>query len=245
MSLPVVYGEGHKAIGQFLAQLLGSSGDTSIIARTGQSGSFNTCLPATITVFNQLPTTYIPPALECAEMDGIITRLRSSLLNSTSIMRLYDRLHELPVPSFIGQRMKLPCLNFKLGGLSAAQSKSGHVFRAQTAIGVVDIRTEEDLSRFGALYLVHPWTDFLLDRQPIGSVAEVIPEENTDNCFSWIGELPLFPGPCGIPSAALQTPAAWLVAPLGRFFGGRTTRFPGDAASLQPLHSYRRQKGRC
>ncbi|KAI9567829.1 hypothetical protein HD554DRAFT_1996296, partial [Boletus coccyginus] len=37
MSLPVVYGEGDKALGRFLAQLLTSSGDTSTLAWTGQS----------------------------------------------------------------------------------------------------------------------------------------------------------------------------------------------------------------
>ena len=229
MSLSVVYGEGDKALGRFLAQLLTSSGDTSILAWTGRSGSFNSCLPANIAVFNQLPITYIPPALERAEMDGITAGLRSSSLSSTSIMRLYDRLHELPVPSFVGQRMKLPCLNFKLGPLSASRSKSGHVFRAQTTVGVVEIRAEEDLSRFGSLYLVHPWIDFLLDRQPVGNVAETILEENTDDWSSSIGERH-----SGIASAAPQTRAAWLRARLGRQYGGWTTTFPRDAVSLRP-----------
>ena len=51
VSLPVVYGEGDKALGRLLAQLLTSSGDTSILAWTGRSGSFNSCLPAGIAVF--------------------------------------------------------------------------------------------------------------------------------------------------------------------------------------------------
>jgi hypothetical protein len=239
MSIPVVYGEGDKALGRFLAQLLTSSGDTSILAWTGRSGSFNSCLTANIAVFNQLPTSHIPLALERAEMDRIITRLRSSPLDFASMMRLYDRLHELPVPSFVGQRMKLPCLNFKLGRLSVARSNSGHIFRAQTTIGVVEIRTEEDLSRFGSLYLVHPWIDFLLDRQPLGSIsiADMIPEENTDDRSSSISELPLFPGSSGITTVAPQTRAARLVARLGRPFGARTTTFPGDAASLRPPSS--------
>jgi hypothetical protein len=239
MSIPVVYGEGDKALGRFLAQLLTSSGDTSILAWTGRSGSFNSCLTANIAVFNQLPTSHIPLALERAEMDRIITRLRSSPLDFASMMRLYDRLHELPVPSFVGQRMKFPCLNFKLGRLSVARSNSGHIFRAQTTIGVVEIRTEEDLSRFGSLYLVHPWIDFLLDRQPLGSIsiADMIPEENTDDRSSSISELPLFPGSSGITTVAPPTRAARLVARLGRPFGPRTTTFPGDAASLRPPSS--------
>ena len=240
MSLPVVYGEGDKALGRFLAQLLTSSGDPTILAWTGRSGSFNSSLPTSIAVFNELPTTYIPLALRHAEMDGITARLRGSSLNSTSIMMLYDRLHDLPVPLFVGQRMKLPCLNFKLGPLLASRSKPGHIFRAQTAVGVVEIKTEEDLSRFGPLYLVHPWVDFLLDRQPVGSVADaisVIPEENTDDQSSSIGELSLFPGPSSVALAAPQTLAAWLVTRLGQPFDGRTTTFPPDAASLRPPSS--------
>ena len=239
MSLGVVYGEGDKALGRFLAQLLTSSGDTSILAWTGQPGTFNNCLPSKIIVFDQLPTSHIPAPLERAEMDRAISRLQSSPLNSTSIMRLYDRLQELPVPSFVGQRMKLPCLNFKLGPLSASRSTSGHVFRAQTAIGVVEMRTEENLSRYGSLYLVHPWIDFLLDQQPVGSgsVVETIPEENEDDRSSSMGELPLSPDPSSIASATPQTRASRLVARLGRPFGVRPPTSRREGASLRPPSS--------
>ena len=228
MSLQVAYGERDKALGRFLAQLLMSSGDTSILAWTGRPGSFNSCLPANIAVFNRLPTTHIPPALEGAKLDGIPARLGNSSLSSTSIMTLYDRLRKLPVPSFLGQRMKLPCLHFKLGPLSAHRSESGHVFRAQTAVGVVKIETEEDLSRFGSLYLVHPWIGFLLN---LGSVAGAIPEEYTDDRSS-----SLSPGTSDIASAAPQTGTAWLATRL-RTFGGRTAIFPQDSASLPPPSS--------
>jgi len=228
MSLPVVYGEGDKALGRFLAQLLTSSGDTSILAWTGKSGSFNSCLPANISVFNQPPTAHVPLALEAAEMDKITNKLRTSFITSTSLMNLYDRLHALPVPFFVGQRMKLPCLDFKLGPLSASRSGSWHLFRAQTTLGVIEIRTEEDLSRSGPLYFVHPWIDFLLDRQPVGSVAETIPEESTEDQSSSIVELPSFPRPFGVTSAAPQTRAARLIARLGRPFSGP----PRSVASL-------------
>ncbi|KAI9566208.1 hypothetical protein HD554DRAFT_1206209 [Boletus coccyginus] len=234
MSLPVVYGEGDKALGRFLAQLLTSSGDTSILAWTGRSGSFNSCLPANISVFNQLPTTHIPLAIEADQMDKITARLRPAFVNSTSLMSLYDRLHALPVPSFMGKRMKLPCLYFKLGPSSLSTSRSGswHRFHAQTIFGVMEIRTDEDLSQFGSLYLVHPWIDFLLDRLPVGSVAETVPEENTDDQSSSMGELSSFPGPSGVTSAALQTRAARFIARPGRPFSS-----PRSAASLLPASS--------
>ncbi|KAF8142122.1 hypothetical protein EV363DRAFT_1150633 [Boletus edulis] len=204
MSLPAVYGEGDKALGRLLAQLLTSSGDTSILAWTGRSGRFNSCLPATIIVFNQPLTTHIPPDLKRSDTDKIIARLRSSSLHSATLLELYGRLRALPVPSFAGQRMKLPCLSFKLGPLSVSWSRLG-VFRAQTVVGSVDITTQEDLSRSGPLYLVHPWIDFLLDRQPIGSEAEMQPEDSTADHASLIGdpELPPFTSPSNITSAAL------------------------------------------
>ena len=126
--------------------------------------------------------------------------------------------------------MKLPCLNLKLGPLSASWSTSGRTFRAQTAVGVVEIKTEEDLSRFGALYLVHPWIDFLLDRQPVGSVMETIPEGNTDDRYSLIGRLPSFP-------AAPHIRTGQFVARSKRSLSSRTTAFARDAASLRPPSS--------
>ena len=49
----VSYGEGDKALGRLLSQLLMSSGDTSILVWTGSPDNFNACLPTTIVVFNQ------------------------------------------------------------------------------------------------------------------------------------------------------------------------------------------------
>ena len=140
--------------------------------------------------------------------------------------------------------MKLPCITFKLGSLSASRSSSGHVFRAQTSsLGIVEIRSEDDLSQFGSLHVVHPWIDFLLDLQPVRSVADMIPEENTDDWSSSIGELPLFPGPSGIMLAAPWRWAVQLVAHLGRSISGWTTTFPGDAVSLIPFIIIANRKG--
>ena len=238
ISLPIVYGEGDQALGRLLAQLLASSGDTSILAWTGKSGGFNSCFPASITVFSQLLSSYIPQAITGAEMETIIAKLRASLLNLTSATNFHDRLNELRVPSYAGKRMTLPCIIFKLGHLSVYRSRSERVFRAQTgALGIVEIRTEEDLSRLDSLYLVHPWIDFLLDRQPVGSVMDTIPEEKMGDQSSSIGELRSLPGLSNITSAAPQTRTARLVARFGRPFGGRPATRPRDEASLRPPSS--------
>ena len=222
ISLPVVYGEGDQALGRLLGQLLTSSGDTSILAWTGKSGTFNTSLPANIIVFTQLPTSHIPRPIQGDEIEAITARIRTSSLNFPLVMKLYDRLSELPIPMFVGQRMKLPCITFNLGPLSASRSRSGNVFRAKTdALGIVEIRTMEDLSRLDSLTLVHPWIDFLLDRQPIGSTTDMIPEESANDQYSLISALPSVPGPSDVAGALKQTRTSRLIARLGRPFGGK------------------------
>ncbi|KAF8119879.1 hypothetical protein EV363DRAFT_1378598 [Boletus edulis] len=242
LSLPVVYGEGDQALGRLLSQLVTSSGDTSILAWTGKSGGFNSCLPSRISVFSQPLTSHIPRTVMETEMETITARLRNASLSLNSITELYDRLDQLRVPSFLGKRMILPCIIFKLGPLSVSSNRSERVFRAKTAaLGTVEIRTEEDLSRFKSLYLVHPWLDFLLDRQPVGSILETLLEESTDDQSSTIGELPSLPGPSTTPLAAprSRTRTAQLASRFGLSFGRQTaTRSrDGDGASLRPPSS--------
>ena len=256
LSLPVVYGEGDKALGRLLAQLLISAGDTSILAWIGKSGGFNSCLPSNISVFKQLPTSHIPVAPKSADVEAIIGRLRGSSLSRASAEKFYDRLSELRVPSFSGKRMTLPCLVFKLGPLSVSQSRPERVFRAQTAVlGIVEITTEADLSRLDSLYLIHPWIDYLLDQQPIGGIIETIPRNEVDNQSS-VGKLLSVPetvpegsrddqpsssceppsslGPSSAASAAPQKRTARFASRFGLPFGGRTTIRARGAASLRP-----------
>jgi hypothetical protein len=184
MSLPVVYGEGDHALGRLLSLLLTSSGDTSILAWTGKFGSFNSCLPTQITVFNELATSHLPPPIQDAEMERMITASDSSSFDLDMAVRLYDRLNELPAPWFAASRMKLPCIAFPL----LSFSRSGRVYRADTlAFGMVEIKTSYDLSRTKSLYLVHPWLETLLEREDMQSDAFVEgdgappPSPNTDD----------------------------------------------------------------
>ncbi|KAF8431326.1 hypothetical protein L210DRAFT_3487764 [Boletus edulis BED1] len=212
VSLPVIYGDGDQALGRLLAQILTSSGDASILAWTGKSGSFNSCLPGRIHVFSQLSTSHIPPSMTGTETETITATLRASSLNLALVMELYDRLKELPAPSFLGKRMKLSCLTFRLGPLSVSGTGSEQVFRAQTTtLGTIEISTAEDLSKLDSLTLVHPWIDFLLDRH---SVGETISEEETDDESSSESEPSSPPPPMDRHTAALQ-----LIARLRQSFG--------------------------
>ena len=178
-TLPITYGEGDKALGRLLSQLLTSSENTSILAWNGGSGSFNSCLPDSIVVFGQPVTSHIPPAILDAEMETITAGLHASELDLDLVTRLYSRVDELPTPTFAAQRMRLPCLAFKIRTISPFSSGSGVVFRAQaSALGVVEIKSRQNLARLDSLYLVHPWIDFLLDRPAAGNIAETAPHED-------------------------------------------------------------------
>lgn len=238
ISLSVVYGEGDNSLGRLLAQLLTSSGDASILAWTGKSSQYNSCLPADISVFSKPPTTHIPSVTKDAQIDGTAVRLHTPSLNLASVTKLYNQLHALPVPLFVGQRVKLPCIIFKLGGLSASssRSRSGRVFRAHTAgLGMVEINTKEDLFRWGSLILIHPWMDYLLDRQSVDSITGTSLENSTESQFSMINQLP---DPSSGTSAARQPRAVQFLAHLGRPFStwprgpAPTSRIPPSSVSL-------------
>ena len=171
--IPAIYGEGENALGRLLAHILAGSGDTSILAWTGLSGDFNSCLPAHITVFDRPATSHLPPPIEDAEIRKITIGFHSAKLDLDLAMKLYNRVNELPTPWFAASRMKLPCIAFELPPLLPTRIDSGLVYRAETPVfGTVDIKTRQDLSRLDSLYLVHPWLDALLGRQDMQSVVE-------------------------------------------------------------------------
>ena len=171
-SLPVTYGEEDKALGRLLSQLLMSSGDTSILAWNGRPGSFNSCLPTNIIVFSQPVTSHIPAAIPEAEMETIATGLHDSTLDHNLITRLYDDVHRLPTPIFGGQRMKLPCLAFKIKLVSGYCDGSEFFFSARAgALGDVEFKTKQILTQKDSVYLTHPWINFLLDQDAAGHRA--------------------------------------------------------------------------
>ena len=178
-----IYGEEEKPLGLLLANVLTRSGDVSILAWTGESGRFNSCLPAQITIFNEPAKLHLPPPIQDAEMEKMITTLPPSSFDLDMALRLYDHLRELPAPWFAASRMKLPCITFQLPSFS----RDGRVYCVDTlAFGIVEIRMRYDLSQMNSLYLIHPWLDTLLEREDIQSVTFVEDDApplspNTDN----------------------------------------------------------------
>ncbi|KAF8555005.1 TPR-like protein [Imleria badia] len=234
--LPALYGEGEGSLGRVLAHVLAGSGDVGILAWTGESGSFISCLPSNITVFSGPATSHLPLPITDVEMESIITASQSSSFDLHAALTLYDRLNELSAPWFAASRMKLACIAFELPPFSQSHrtTRSGRVYRTDTVVfGIVEIKTRHDLSRMKSMYLVHPWLDTLLEREDKSNVMveeDVVPplspntgdEEifDANNNFSSFIEPELLPqsAPMMVPTYR-ETRARRLVAHLRQPFG--------------------------
>ena len=241
------YGEGDKSLGLLLANVLTRSVDVSLLAWTGESGRYNSCLPAHITVFNQPAASHLPPPIEDAEMERIVTAPDSSSFDLDVALRLYDRLNELPTPGFAANRMKLPCIAFQLPSFSARRAPSGRVYRANTrALGVVEIQTRSELSRTNSLYLVHPWLDALLERggvvedditpppSPNTGDEDICDEENDDDYWSLPEpDSPSSPTPVHTVPMDRETRGRRLVARLRQPFGALLMKLASTGRSYR------------
>ena len=179
VGISAIYGEGEASLGRLLANLLTRSGDLNILAWTGESGPFNSCLPARIVVFNGPTTSHILPPISDAEMESIVTTSHDSL-DIDKALELYDHLKRLPMPKFAETRMTIPCIAFQLPALPAPRrTPLFRIYRVNTVpFGMVKIKTQQDLSRMGHLYLVHPWLDTLLEHE--GKHGGEVPDEGDD-----------------------------------------------------------------
>ncbi|KAI9571085.1 hypothetical protein HD554DRAFT_2214537, partial [Boletus coccyginus] len=166
VSLSVTYGEGEqRAVGRLLQEVLTRSGDVSILAWTGESSEYNSCLPAEISVYREPASPYVPSPIEDGEMDALVAELRTSPKTVDSAMVLYDRVAVLPSPRLVSRRLSLSCIMFPLKGPLVPSGDPPHrVYHTTTSVfGTVKIKTAEDLSKVDNLVLVHPWLRCLLD----------------------------------------------------------------------------------
>lgn len=159
---------------QSVDSILTGSGDVTILAWTGRAGNYNSCLPVDLTVYSQLVPPHIPQPIEVAEIDSTVTALYSTFPDVSLVLRLYDRLNELPAPSVAASRLRLPGIVFHFTEFVHVSGPDPvtnlHVYHVPTAtFGQIEIKTAENLSGSGRgikdLYLVHPWIRPLLDQE--------------------------------------------------------------------------------
>ena len=169
VAIPVIYGEGTRSVGRLLEHLLTGSGDITILAWTGTSNQYNSCLPTDLTVYHEVMSPHIPPLMEIAQVDRIVTELRSYLPDLSEAKALYNRLEQLPSPTLTSSRLRLPGIVSSVTKIVHASGPDAKtqlcVYRVTTAIfGDIEIETMCDLTEMSNLYLVHPWIRPLLDQ---------------------------------------------------------------------------------
>jgi len=170
VAIPVIYGEGNQAVGRLLEYILTRSDNVTLLAWTGRSSSSqHSYLPANLTVYNEIVPPHVPSSMETAEVDGMVTALRSSLGDLSMTVALYERLYYLPPLSLVAGRLRLPGIVFSLADVFPVSESDLNsdlpVYRVTSPmLGNVEIKTTAELSRTEGLVLIHPWISPLLDQ---------------------------------------------------------------------------------
>ncbi|KAF8547790.1 hypothetical protein OG21DRAFT_848033 [Imleria badia] len=157
------YGEGTVALGRLLEEIVHRSGDVTVLAWTGTSSRFNSCLPADIAVYKKPPSTVSP-----SDTNKLRTRVveLQSILPREAAVAIYSQITDLPKALFANRRLHLPCVIFAVDRLTLVNNGSqGRVYRASASIlGDVKITTADTLplQEPRGLLLVHPWIHDLL-----------------------------------------------------------------------------------
>ncbi|KAI5982356.1 hypothetical protein EDC04DRAFT_1834113 [Pisolithus marmoratus] len=166
------YGEGADALGHLLEEIVARSGEVTVLAWTGKSSSYNSCLPASVSVYSQTP--YSPPSLEGEEMETRITELRGKL-PQLEVLNISNQISRLPPARFATRRLHLPCIVFPVRRLGIQELRRGNaekLYRARVAgLGNVEFTSTDDLPLHEPrkFVLAHPWIRYI--RGPSGGVT--------------------------------------------------------------------------
>ncbi|KAI6144211.1 hypothetical protein BKA82DRAFT_2383267 [Pisolithus tinctorius] len=183
------YGEGANALGHLLEEIVTRSGEVSVLAWSGKSSSYNSCLPVSVSVYSQTPHNF--PSLEGEEMETRIAKLRSKL-SQQEALSIYNQIDLIPSARFVAQRLHLPCIVFSVRSLRIQELRSGNekLYRARVSgLGRVEFRTADDLPLHEPKKFVfaHPWIHQI--RGPSGGVVGGGDlRSDTDSDSDWDGD---------------------------------------------------------
>ncbi|KAI6015001.1 hypothetical protein F5J12DRAFT_513269 [Pisolithus orientalis] len=155
------YGEGSDALGHLLEEIVARSGEVAVLAWSGKSSSYNSCLPDSLSVYSQTP--YSPPSLEGEEMERCIKKLRDKL-SLEEARSIRDRINRLPPARFATRRLHLPCITFSVRSLEKPCRDDEKLYRARVSgLGHVEFTTADHPSLNGPqkFVFVHPWLDHI------------------------------------------------------------------------------------
>ncbi|KIO04803.1 hypothetical protein M404DRAFT_540725 [Pisolithus tinctorius Marx 270] len=163
------YGEGTDALGHLLEEIVTRTGEVTVLAWSGKPSSYNSCLPASISVYSQIP--YNPPSLEGTEMESRVTKLRVKLPREEA-RTIYNNINRLSPARFAARRLHLSCIIFPVRSLEKPCGGDEKSYRARVSgLGQVEFTTADQLSLNGIQNFVfaHPWIDYI--RGPNGGVT--------------------------------------------------------------------------
>ena len=170
VSIPVIYGEGTRAVGRFLEHILKASGDLTILAWTGTANEYNSCLPLNLTVYDSLEPPHIP-YMETARLDEEVSKSDPSI---PDLAVLAEALKGFSSPSHSASmdsgRLRLPCISSLIGELVLMSGPDAEtnlcIYRATTTVfGKIEIKTTSELAVEREHFVVHPWIPSLLGQE--------------------------------------------------------------------------------
>ncbi|KAI6156844.1 hypothetical protein BKA82DRAFT_4345875 [Pisolithus tinctorius] len=231
------YGEGADALGHLLEEIVAHTGEVTVLAWSGTSSSYNSCFPASVSVYSQIP--YIPPSLEGEEMEDRITKLRDKLPKEV-VLSIYNQVNLLPPARFGARRLHLPCIIFPVRKLELRRGTE-KLYRAKVSgLGKVEFSTADDLPLHEAqkFIFVHPWIDHIRGPNSVVSWGDD-PESDTnsdgdsDHDAESDGDAPPSPLHAVPPQVDGYTRALQVIARLGQPFNALLL-------AQQPKGGYRR-----
>ncbi|KAI6043918.1 hypothetical protein EDC04DRAFT_2599781 [Pisolithus marmoratus] len=172
------YDEGADALGRLLEEVVDHSGEISVLAWSGKSSSYNSCLPASVSVYSQTP--FNPPLLEGEAMKTCITELRSSKLSQQEALNIYKQIKSLQPARFAARRLHLPCIIFPVRGLSIQRGNENVYHAKVSGLGNVEFTATDDLplDKRQKIVFAHPWIHHIL-----GQSSEVAWGGDSDSDF--------------------------------------------------------------
>jgi len=169
LHIPVLYGESaENALARLLAEVIKKSGDASILDWMGQSSTFHSYFPATITAYQTLaPPQPLPTELKLPTL-GI-----RKLLVPRYARKMHQALSNLPPMQFINFRLSLPCIVYRVKTITVTTrvgtTTAAHYVHQIQAEGLVPMEVAlsevlKNISRKGVPYvLIRPWHSNLVD----------------------------------------------------------------------------------
>lgn len=155
------YGERDAALGHLLEEIVARSGEVTVLAWTGKTSTYNSCLPTSLMVYSQVPFT--APAIETRDMETRVAGLRGTL-SPHKAKAIYKRVASLPPARFADRRLHLPCIVFPVKRLGVQQLGSSHLQKNRylakvSGLGKVEIATVDvlPLQEPRKVVFVHPW----------------------------------------------------------------------------------------